>query len=91
MRTERVTILASAPEKAAIAAKAQELGLSVGETLRLAFGSFRDGPVDDAFLNAFAADAEATLIEAEARIDAALASVEATLAEVRAGRRAIAA
>ena len=87
MRKERLTILVSADEKAAITARARELGFSVGETLRLAFQAAGHAPLDDAFLDAFAADVEQTMTQAEARIDAALASAEGVLAELRASRR----
>jgi hypothetical protein len=88
MLSERLTILVSPEEKAAIVARASELGLSAGETLRLAFRTFGRLSPDDAVLEAFAADVETTLAETEARIDAVLDSAERTLAELRAGREA---
>ena len=87
MRTERLTILVSPEEKAAITARARELGLSAGETLRLAFQAAGQTPMDDAFLEAFVADVEKTMEQTQARIDAAMSSTEAVLAELRAGRR----
>ena len=86
MRTERLTILVSPEEKGAITTRARELGLSVGETLRLAFVGSGDLTADDVFLRAFVDDAEKTLAQTEARIDAALTSAEAVLAELRASR-----
>lgn len=86
MRTERLTILVSPEEKAAITARARELGLSVGETLRFAFQAAGHTSADDAVLEAFVADIERTMEQTQARIDAALASTEAVLAELRSAR-----
>ena len=86
MRTERLTILVSPEEKAAIKARARELGLSVGETLRFAFQAAGQTSLDDAFLEAFVADVERTMEQTQARIDATLASTEAVIAELRASR-----
>ena len=87
MRTERLTILVSPEEKAAITARARELGMSVGETLRFAFQAAGQASPDDAFLEAFVADVEQTMEQTQARIDAALTSTEAIIAELRATRR----
>ena len=75
MRTERLTILVSPQEKAAIAARAKELGLSVGETLRFAFQAAGQTSVDDAFLEAFMADVERTMEATQVRIDESLGDV----------------
>lgn len=89
MRSERLTILVTPDERAAIASRADRLGVSSSEVLRLAFGAYEEFPDWEELellagtLGETAKDLRASL--AEARREAAV-----TLAEFRAGKQAAA-
>lgn len=88
--TERVPVLMPAKEKAQIAKKAKEAGLSVGEYLRQAAKSFRPSEDDKAFEGMINQMLKATERASNA-IDDALAFVEASnqrIATLEAQRKA---
>lgn len=90
MKTERLTILVTPQEKAAMTAKAAAMNVSTSEMLRLAFDAFEE-PANQQLLSALADQLQRAVAAAHARLDEANATVEGVLAELRAGREARAA
>jgi hypothetical protein len=81
--TERVTVLMTPAEKAALEAKARGAGVSVGEFVRRSVDSFDPEEAAELVqLAALAAALEQSNSEASAALDRALASIEATRAQL---------
>ena len=85
MTTERLTILVTPQEKAAMTAKAAEMHVSTSEMLRLAFDAFEE-PENQALLNALADELERAVKRMGESLDAASREVEETLRVTRANR-----
>ena len=85
MKTERLTILVTPQEKAAMTAKAAEMHVSTSEMLRLAFDAFEE-PENQALLNALADELERAVKRMGESLDAASREVEETLRVTRANR-----
>ena len=78
MKTDRLTLLIAPADKAAIAARADELGLSVSELVRRATASY--DPVEEALkveLAAVLPEAEAALGRIEGSVDRMIATLDA--------------
>ena len=75
--TERIPVLVTAKEKAAIAKMAQDAHLSMGEFLRRAAASFRPSE-DEQLLEGMIAQMLKTTAQASAAIDDALTFIEAS-------------
>ncbi len=87
MRTERLTILITREEKADIAAKAEQLGVTASELVRLAVDGF-DVSATEQLLNSVAEQLERSVEEMNAIIDDTHDFVQRTLSEMRAERTA---
>lgn len=86
MRSQRVTILLTPQEKAAVTAKAARLKVTTSELLRLAFDAFDE--VDErALLDALADELEQSVARARTSLRDARAELSATLHELRRSRR----
>ena len=89
LATERVTVLMTPVEKAALEAKAKGAGVSVGEFVRRSVDSFDPEEAAELVqLAALAAELERSNNEASAALDRALASIEETRAQL--DRRSVA-
>ena len=89
LATERVTVLMTPVEKAALEAKAKGAGVSVGEFVRRSVDSFDPEEAAELVqLAALAAALERSNNEASAALDRALASIEETRAQL--DRRSVA-
>lgn len=91
MKTERMTILVTAEQKAAINARAQSLGVSAGEMVRRAVETYGAGPSEatsesEAVLNALADELFAAAKEARAALAAANRSVHAAVKQLSKSR-----
>jgi hypothetical protein len=83
LATERVTVLMTSVEKAALEAKAKGAGVSVGEFVRRSVDSFDPEEAAELVqLAALAAELERSNNEASAALDRALASIEKTRAQL---------
>ena len=79
LATERVTVLMTPVEKAALEAKAKGAGVSVGEFVRRSVDSFDPEEAAELVqLAALAAELQRSNNEASAALDRALASIEKT-------------
>jgi hypothetical protein len=85
-RTERLTILVSTVERAAITERADRLGVSSSEVLRLAFDAYRDQEAVKE-LEVLAGALEDTVIEMRESLAETRRELAVTLAEFRAGRK----
>lgn len=85
MKSERLTILVTPEEKAAMNAKAAEMHVSTSEMLRLAFDAFEE-PENQALLSALADELERAVKRMSESLDAASREVEETLKVTRARR-----
>lgn len=90
MKSERLTILVTPQEKAAMTAKAAAMNVSTSEMLRLAFDAFEE-PANQQLLAAMASQLERAVAGAHTRLDEANKTVEGVLAELRENRAARAA
>jgi predicted ATPase len=90
MRSQRVTILLTPQEKAAVTAKAAKLKVTTSELLRLAFDAF-DEAEDRALLDGIADQLELSVSRARTSLSEARSELSATLREARQGRRRAAA
>ena len=88
-RTERLTILVTPMERAAITEKASRLGVSSSEMLRLAFDSYRDQEAVKE-LEVLAGALEETVVEMRESLAETRRELAVTLSEFRAGRKAAA-
>lgn len=86
MRSERLTILVTPDERAAIASRADRLGVSSSEVLRLAFGAYEEFP-DREELELLAGTLEETVKDLRASLAEARREAAVTLAEFRAGKQ----
>ena len=75
MKTERMTLLMTAEEKAAIVTRAQELHLSASELVRRAIETYEPAK-DEAMLSILAQELTAVVDRTEAKLDAALVELE---------------
>ena len=86
MKTERITVLVTPEQKAAILARAQSLGLSAGEVVRRAVESYESSAVDtkddEAVLNALADELFVAAKSARAALNEANSEIQATLREL---------
>ena len=81
--TERVTVLMTAAEKAALEGKAKEIGVSVGEFVRRSVDSFDPAQgADLGQLAALASELVQSNAEAAAALDKALETIAATRAQL---------
>lgn len=87
MRTERLTILITPEEKADISAKADRLGLTASDMVRLAIDGFNVDAVEQVLLAA-AQQIERSVEEMNEVLDETHAFVQGQLAEMRAERAA---
>ncbi|MGE5567167.1 MAG: hypothetical protein ACM3YN_13565 [Parcubacteria group bacterium] len=90
MKTERLTILVTPEEKAAMTARAAEMHVSTSEMLRLAFDAFEE-PTNQQLLDALGKELQAAAARAHTRLDEANRTVEQVLGELRASRQSRAA
>jgi hypothetical protein len=91
MKTERMTILVTAEQKAAILARAQNLGLSAGEMMRRAVDAYDPAASmdeDETVLNALADELFAAARDARAALEEANRELEATLDQLAKRREA---
>jgi ABC-type transporter Mla subunit MlaD len=92
MKTERMTVLVTPEQKAAILARAQSLGLSAGEVVRRAVESYdpKAGSIDEdeAVLNALASELFAAAKSARAALNEAIGEVQSTLKQLARSRKA---
>jgi hypothetical protein len=93
MKAERLTILVTAKEKAAIHARAQRLGLSAGEMVRravVAYDPALEGEREEseAVLNKLADELLAAASEARAALAVANQELESTLGQLSSSREA---
>ena len=72
MKTERLSLLISADDKAAIAARAAALHLSSSELIRRAVSSYDPAAQDDAEVRALTAELARTVAATERALDATL-------------------
>jgi len=79
MKTERLTILVTPAQKAAIARRARSLNLSASEVVRRAVESYKRGGEDAAILSALASDLYQAARGARQAMKAAMDEVNATL------------
>ena len=75
MKSERINLLVTPEEKAAIEARAAALNLSTSEMVRRAIDSF-DPEFDDVELQALAEELRAVVAATEERVDAALRELD---------------
>ena len=85
MKSERMTILVTPEQKAAITARAESLGLSAGEMLRRAVETYQGEPKQEgeALLNALADELFAAAKSARAALSSANKEVRATLKQLQ--------
>ncbi len=86
MRSERLTILVTPDERAAIASRADLLGVSSSEVLRLAFSAYEECP-DREELELLAGILEQTVKDLRVSLAEARREATVTLAEFRAGKQ----
>lgn len=86
MRSQRVTILLTEEEKAAMTAKAARLNVTTSELLRLAFDAFEEAE-DRALLDGMADELEQSVARARSSLKGARAELSATLRELKKTRR----
>jgi hypothetical protein len=79
MKTERMTILVTPEQKAAIMQRAKTLHLSAGEVVRRAVENYRPISEEEVVLNALAADLHKAAREARDSMKDALSEVQAAL------------
>lgn len=89
MRTERITILATPEQKAAMNAKARELGMTVSEMLRFAFDSL--DPLETQLVEGLAREIDRAVTRAREAVADAHREVEETLRMTRSQEAAAAA
>lgn len=91
MKTERMTVLVTPEEKAAIVARANGLGLSAGEMVRRAIASYRPSASpaaeDEVVLNAMADELFTAARSARAALNEANREIQATLRQLAKGRK----
>ena len=87
MKTERMTILVTPKEKAAILARAQGLGLSAGEMVRRAVESYKAAEEDEIVLNALADELYTAAKEARKALGKATRELRSTLDQFARKRR----
>ena len=85
MKSERMTILVTPEQKAAITARAESLGLSTGEMLRRAAETYQDERKQEgeALLNALADELFAAAKSARTALSSANKEVRATLRQLQ--------
>ena len=85
MKTERMTILVTPEQKAAITARAESLGLSAGEMLRRAVETYSGDPKpgSEDLLNALADELFAAAKSARAALSSANKEVRTTLKQLQ--------
>lgn len=92
MKTERMTVLVTPEQKAAILARAENLGLSAEEMARRAVESYEPSSTtaaeDEAVMSALADELLAAAKSAGAALDEANRDVEATLRQLAKSRKA---
>jgi hypothetical protein len=92
MKTERMTVLVTPEQKAAILARAQSLGLSAGEVVRRAVESYdplaRGVEEDEAVLSMLADELLAAAKSARAALNDANNEVQSTLKQLARSRKA---
>lgn len=89
MKTERMTILLTPKQKAAILARAQRLGLSAGEVMRRAVEAYQPSASrgeDEAVLNALADELLVAAKEARKALNAATEEIQVTLRQLAKSR-----
>jgi len=90
MKTERMTVLVTPEQKSAILARADSLGLSVGEMVRRAVQSYEPSAAsaaeDEVVLNALADELFAAAKSARAALRKANHEVQATLKQLARSR-----
>lgn len=91
MKTERMTVLVTAEQKSAILARAERLGLSVGEMVRRAVETYDPSAAreteDEVVLNAVADELLSAAKTARAALREANREVEATLQQLAKHRK----
>jgi len=92
MKTERMTVLVTPEQKAAILARASSLGLSAGEMVRRAVESYQPSAAnaaeDEVVLNALADELCSAANSARAALGEANREIQATLKQLAKSRRA---
>lgn len=92
MKTERMTVLVTPEQKAAILARAASLGLSAGEMVRRAVESYEPSAAsaaeDEVVLNALADELFAAAKSARAALNEANREIQATLEQLAKSREA---
>src|SRR5574342_1178214 len=90
MKTERMTVLVTPEQKSAILARANRLGLSVGEMVRRAVESYEPAAAgateDEVVLNALADELFAAAKSARAALNEANREIQATLQQLARSR-----
>ena len=81
LRTERLTILLTADEKAAMVARAQQLGMTTSDLLRFAYQSLQPESVE--LMQGLAREVEQSVMDARKAVADAHQEVSATLAVTR--------
>jgi hypothetical protein len=93
VKTERMTVLVTPKQKAAILARAQSLGLSAGEVVRRAVESYEPtapgAAEDEAVLNAVADELFAAAKSARAALNQANTELQSTLKQLARRRKAL--
>lgn len=87
MKTERMTVLVTPEQKAAILTRAQSLGLSAGEMVRRAVESYEPKKEDEAALNALGAALQAAAKDARKALAEARRELGVTLDQLGRNRR----
>lgn len=87
MKTERMTILLTPAEKAAIASRAKKFNLSAGEVVRRAVENYQPPGNSEAVLNDLADELHRAAREARAALTEALSELERTLRYFSSKRR----
>lgn len=91
MKTERMTILVTPEQKAAIRAQAESLGVSTAEIVRRAVESYQpssEATEDEEVLNALAEELLVAAKEARTALNAATNEVQKTLKQLAKTRKA---
>lgn len=79
MKTERMTVLLTRDQKAAILTRAQSLGLSTGEMVRRAVESYEPGKADEAALDALGTALQSAAKDARKALASARRELDVTL------------